>query len=402
MMDKTTIVNEYLGDIKFYGQLVGMWPDQKRFAKYSMRIIIFVIITLTNVAQTSRIVVYYSLDNLTDQMPFLLLGLTTLLKEFNYVLNEEKLRVLLNGIVSDWLTERPKEELEILKAYSKKALIFAFIYKASIWFSVFMFLLLPALPPILDIVAPLNASRERILVYPSYYFVDEQEYYYPILAHMVFSAFILAYVFIACDLNLIHIVQHACALLTISGYRFKHAMDEADFYERKYNGTRTVDKTYAKVVQSIDAHKKATEYVKKVEACHVHYFLLLVGIIIMVFTVTFVKLASVEMGSTYLTFSAFTLSQTIHLLFLTIMGQCVIDSHEETFQKIYEAQWHNGSAKAQSLYVLVLRQCLNARKLTGGGMITLDLNSFVQVSHSILRNRPREASQSNDRTVFRF
>ncbi|XP_076754820.1 uncharacterized protein LOC143425703 [Xylocopa sonorina] len=344
-MDKTRIVNEYLGDVKFYGQLVGMWPDQKRFAKCSMRIIIFVIITLTNIAQTSRVVVYYSLDNLTDQMPFLLLGVTTLLKEFNYVLNEEK--------VGDMIP--------------------------SIWFSVFMFLLLPALPPVLDIVVPLNVSRERILVYPSYYFVDEQEYYYPILAHMVFSAFILAYVFIACDLNLIYIVQHACALLAISGYRFKHAMDSADFYHRKYNGTQTTEKTYAKVVESIDAHKKATEYVKKVEACHVHYFLLLVGIIIMVFTVTFVKLASVEMGSTYLTFSAFTMSQTIHLLFLTVMGQCVIDSHEETFRKIYEAQWHNGSAKAQALYVLVLRQCLNARKLTGGGMITLDLNSFVQV-----------------------
>ncbi|CAL7951958.1 unnamed protein product [Xylocopa violacea] len=390
-MDQSAIVDQYLSDNKFFGLLVGVWPDQDRFTKYFVRFITFTIVNLSNLAQISRIVVFFSLNNLTDQMPFLLLGIAIILKQFNYVLYENKLRDLLNGIVVEWLTGRPEEELAILELYSKRALIFSSIYKASIWFSVFMFLLLPALPPILDIVAPLNASRERILLYPSYYFVDEQEYYYLILGHMVVSAFILACVFIACDLNLIHTVQHACALLTISGYRFKHAMDEANFYTEKYRGV-ALDKSYAKVVQSIDAHKKATEYVKKLEACHVHYFCILIGMIIMMFTVTFVKagfidyrniyqLATVEMGSTYLTFCAFTVSQLVHLLFLTVMGQFLINSHEATFRKIYEAQWHNGSAKAQALYVLVLRQCLNPQKLTGGGIITLDLNSFVQVDH---------------------
>ncbi|XP_076753770.1 uncharacterized protein LOC143425133 [Xylocopa sonorina] len=377
-MDQSAIVDQYLRDNKFFGLLVGVWPDQERFTKYFVRFVTFTIVNLSNLAQISRIVVFFSLNDLTDQMPFLLLGIAIILKQFNYVLNENKLRDLLNGIVIDWLTGRPQEELAILELYSKRALIFSLAYKVSIWFSVFMFLLLPALPPILDVVAPLNASRERILLYPSYYFVDEQEYYYPILGHMVVSAFILACVFIACDLNLIHTVQHACALLTISGYRFKHAMDEANFYSEKHRGA-AMDKSYARVVQSIDAHKKATEYVKKLEACHVRYFCILIGMIIMMFTVTFVKLATVEMGSTYLTFCAFTLSQLVHLLFLTVMGQFLINSHEATFRRIYEAQWHNGSAKSQALYVLVLRQCLNPQKLTGGGIITLDLNSFVQV-----------------------
>ena len=80
-----------------------------------------------------------------------------------------------------------------------------------------MFILIPAVPPILNAIAPRNESRGREFIYPAYYFMDEQKYYYPILAHMISIALILAAVYIACDTNLIYVIQHGCALLTISG-----------------------------------------------------------------------------------------------------------------------------------------------------------------------------------------
>lgn len=49
-----------------------------------------------------------------------------------------------------------------------------------------------------------------------------------------------------------------------------------------------------------------------------------------------------------------------------------------------EAHWYNGSSKMQSLYILVLRKCLSPPKLTGGGFVALNLDSFVQVSRSYL------------------
>lgn len=46
----------------------------------------------------------------------------------------------------------------------------------------------------------------------------------------------------------------------------------------------------------------------------------------------------------------------------------------------YDARWYYGSSKTQSLYLLVLRKCLNPPKLTGGGLIALNLDSFIKVS----------------------
>ncbi|XP_026671159.1 odorant receptor 59b-like [Ceratina calcarata] len=62
-----------------------------------------------------------------------------------------------------------------------------------------------------------------------------------------------------------------------------------------------------------------------------------------------------------------------------MMGQFIIDSNEEAFREIYEAYWYNAPANTQALYILVLRKCLKPPQLTGGGMIPLNLDSFVQI-----------------------
>ncbi|CAD1472126.1 unnamed protein product, partial [Heterotrigona itama] len=84
------------------------------------------------------------------------------------------------------------------------------------------------------------------------------------------------------------------------------------------------------------------------------------------------------MGTRFLTLCVFTVVQLVHLFFLSIMGQFVVNSNEEIFQRINESQWYNGPLKVQSLYVLVLRKCLNPPMITGGGLIPLNLDSFVQ------------------------
>ncbi|XP_043519876.1 odorant receptor 22b-like [Frieseomelitta varia] len=377
-MNWQTVEDQYFSDSKFFAQLVGIWPQQERFTKFFIRLFIFVLIIVALITQVSRVIVFYSTDTLMDQLIYLTITIIIPIKQYNYILNEKKMEELLSEIVIDHLMERPKEELEILDTYYKKAIIFSFIYKASISTSALMFILMPAIPPILNIIAPLNESRGREFVYPAYYFVDEQQYYYPILANMIAGELVLIAVYIATDINLIYVIYHGCALLVISGYRFKHALDDVNLYDEKYNDA-LMHEAYAKVCRSIEAHKRAVKYMQKIDACYVHYFLIVLGMTIVAFTFTFVKLSTMEMGTKFFTFCVCTVAQLVHLLFLTIMGQSVENSNNEIFQTIYEANWYSGSSRTQLLYVLVLRKCLNPPVLSGGGLIPLNLFSFVQV-----------------------
>ncbi|KOC58617.1 hypothetical protein WH47_07554 [Habropoda laboriosa] len=67
------------------------------------------------------------------------------------------------------------------------------------------------------------------------------------------------------------------------------------------------------------------------------------------------------------------------MLFLTIQGQFVIDSHD-TVYNVYEAIWYKMPPKLQLLDVVALRKSLTPPILTAGGLMRLDLNSFAQVN----------------------
>lgn len=50
-MDKQTIEELYLKDNKFFGQLVGVWPDQGKFMKFFMRFTILIVMIIAFIAQ---------------------------------------------------------------------------------------------------------------------------------------------------------------------------------------------------------------------------------------------------------------------------------------------------------------------------------------------------------------
>ncbi|XP_017753408.1 PREDICTED: odorant receptor 13a-like [Eufriesea mexicana] len=375
-MDWEAIEYQYLGDNRFFGRLVGVWPNQEKYLKYFLRSFVLLTMILSFTTQIARIVKFFDKNVLADQVMYLTIGCALLIKQYNYILNEDKLRELLHNIVSDRLMDRPEDEVAILEMYGKRALVLSFFYKVTLIGCGSMFILIPAIPSVLNIVVPLNESRSRELIYPSYYFVDEQRYYYPKLVHMELVTVIFITMFIACDTHLIHIVHHGCALSYISGYRFKHALD--DFDPANQNAER-IDRAYAKVRRSVEAHKSAVDYVDKIEACHTNYFLIMIASIVTVFTLTFVMVATMEFGPRFFIYCICIMGQMIHLLFLTILGQFVINTNDETFLTICENCWYKGVPRTRLLYVLVLRKCLDPPILTGGKMVYLNLETFVQV-----------------------
>lgn len=50
-MNWRTVEEQCLRDNKFFAQLVGVWPDQKRFAKFSIRLVIFVVVTVAIITE---------------------------------------------------------------------------------------------------------------------------------------------------------------------------------------------------------------------------------------------------------------------------------------------------------------------------------------------------------------
>lgn len=83
--------------------------------------------------------------------------------------------------------------------------------------SAFLFLCMSLIPPLLDIVLPLNESRPILPVHPGYYFVDEREYFFYIFLHAVVAWEITVTGIVAHDCMLLTYIEHVCSIFALVG-----------------------------------------------------------------------------------------------------------------------------------------------------------------------------------------
>lgn len=72
------------------------------------------------------------------------------------------------------------------------------------------------LPDLLDIIIPLNGSRERHFSFVAEYFVDQERYFYSILTHNLSAVYIGGFAVISTGSMLMGFVLHICAMLKIA------------------------------------------------------------------------------------------------------------------------------------------------------------------------------------------
>lgn len=79
------------------------------------------------------------------------------------------------------------------------------------------YLSLPLMTTLLDMVAPLNQSRERIYLYETEYFVDKDDNYFYINLHAWITMPFAVGILVAYDTMLAVYISHACGIFAALG-----------------------------------------------------------------------------------------------------------------------------------------------------------------------------------------
>ncbi|XP_043519870.1 uncharacterized protein LOC122533840 [Frieseomelitta varia] len=289
-----------------------------------------------------------------------------------------KYKELLDAIWDDWATNRTKDEFDIMEQYAVKADIFCRIHIGfSFTCAVVCFLEPSLMPIILDVILPKNESRGIVYIFPAYYIIDDRKYRTLITVHIACLCFSSFYVFTGCDTSYMFIVQHACGQLAVTGYRLKNAI--LDLSNVK-DPSDVQNESYRRVLHSIRAHQHAINYVKTIDDTHSVYLFVGMIFIIIEFSVTLVKISSyMEISAQYLKDGFFFFCQIVHLGFISLQGQFIVNSNDEVVQSIHDASWYNANKRTQLLFVLVMRSCLNSPTISAGGLLTMNLENFSKI-----------------------
>ncbi|CAL7951955.1 unnamed protein product [Xylocopa violacea] len=374
-MDAKTVVERFLKINRTLGLVTGVWPYQNARTKLIGRVWSLAIMFTCVLTQTAYLVSFPNVDGAVNGMPYYIAAAGAFLKMGNYFMDEFKLKSMLNHIFNDWAAVESKEEYDIMISYSRRGVLSMLGYLLHIFFPLICFTCFIPVPPLLDIFLPLNESRDRIFIYPAYYWVDNDRHYVPIIAHMIIISYSACCIYCACDTNYVYAVQHACALLAVTKHRFKNANNNLPAHDTRF----TERVKYKNVCHSIQAHQRALKYLELIENNHHTYLFISMGMLITAVSVSLLKVASGDHETQWIVHCSFSIALLFHIFVLTVQGQFVINSLHEVYNAICESAWYKCSPKTQALYVLSLRSCLNPPLLTAGGMITLNLRSFAEI-----------------------
>ncbi|XP_043678377.1 odorant receptor 13a-like [Vespula pensylvanica] len=369
--------------------MVGQWPDQN--PNIRLLSLCFVTLLTTSIIITEVLLLYSSkgaLEFTADAIAGIALMTTISVKCHTCYFAGDMIKKLLNKIEDEWKLWKSKEEITIMENYAKEGrfYIIGYIKTYSVFFSrlvyiyttVILSFLTSFLPKIFDLISPLNESRPLRHVIMNEYFVDSQEYFYPIYFHMTSVIMIGITCFLANDAIFLVFTSHVCGLFTAVGYRLEHLLKENN--TEKISSNRQSKECSRSFIRFIKAHKRAVEFADLMESYFSLPSLLITGMNIICLSVSLLRVAvllgkSVEVFK----FTAFTGAQLFHMYCISFVGQRIIDHSSDICFKAYSGLWYDAPMAVRKMLLLVIRRSLRPSYLTAGKIFVFCFESFSTV-----------------------
>ncbi|XP_058804998.1 odorant receptor 13a-like [Phymastichus coffea] len=307
-------------------------------------------------------------------LPNIFYNIIMAIKFYNGVVNQHKIKLVLEKIKRDWNQLQNNEQIKIIRGFYDSGKVLIICYIGIVYFVLLSFMGTPLTPVILDLVKPLNESRPKSALYIVEFFVDQHKYYYSILFHGYVTSLFGILPLFANDIFLCNCVHHASGMLAILGYRVRSILKIKPIKEN------LDDQTYKQVIDCTLQHQSIIEFCDDVNKIYStsFFFVLIVSVILMSITgfVTLIKLED-SFKDCY-RFAVFTIAQIFHMFCYNFLGQKLLNESEIFFNNVCTSDWHLGSKKVKYIVKFMIMRSSKSNNLQTK-LFSLTLENFTSV-----------------------
>ncbi|XP_061938210.1 odorant receptor 13a-like isoform X1 [Apis cerana] len=312
---------------------------------------------------------------------------------FNGIFNTKKIKNILLFIKNDHKYYINRPENIILQKYDMQGKKITFYYILYVYTTLLVYLLLPTIPLIIDFITSSNHSQKRNFLFELDYGMDKQQYFYYISIHSYIGTAIVANLIASCDTMYMLYAQHAYALFAIVSYELKtiHILNTNNLINirdyhllEKYKNIKLLPrdekKVYRKLFICIKNHQNAIKYSNLLESLFTKSILVQLFFNVLCLSITGVETV-IKLGNLneMMRFGSFTFAQAVHIFFLCLPGQRLLNHSEEMHVSVCKVTWYIFPKEYQNLYKFLLARSLIFSKLTAFKMATLSMQTFLAV-----------------------
>ncbi|XP_047348331.1 uncharacterized protein LOC124948573 isoform X3 [Vespa velutina] len=335
--------------------VIGSWPMIKKspinsFIQMIQSFFIYVILTSSVLVQIFKLITSEpTLDLFVNVSSYAFLCMVYLAKYGFHMFQLENIKCLIIRIQRNWNLLIDEKEREIMEEYTQKGKKFTFIC------------------------------------------LYQEVYYYPILLHMYTIFLVGLTVVIATEAFYAIIVQHACGLFHIVGYRFEQVFNESTLNSISLS-RKSFEINYS-IVRAINSHQNAIEkfsnsqrFVDHMNSCfsNSYFMLMILGVISLIMNCTDI-LQAMNPNKNYNLVSASVrilnafvriINIICYLFGIFYCGQKLIDCSINILEKAYTIPWYLASSKIKVSLMMVLQRSLKKSTLFLGNLFPMSFELF--------------------------
>ncbi|XP_036150658.1 uncharacterized protein LOC105832575 [Monomorium pharaonis] len=388
----------YYATNKLFLSLIGGWPYQQKTLKI-LKLCFFASIQFS--AIVPQVLVLYDtwgdMDIAVNCLVNFVIIIAGTIKLTNIVVNNNKFRQLLQHMIEHWELFNSEFEQHILRRYANIGQTIRRYYGVYVIVTLTLYLSMPLVPKILNVIIPLNESRPLMYVYQAEYRVEKEKYYNLIFFHSCVATSITAIILFTVDTTYIMCVLHACGLFAAVSRRLKNitGKTKSDDHEnvqirishhvimKKHN---SIGNNHRELMICLKKHQIALEYAQIFNSMFTYVTLVLLCTNMMILSVIGIQLINnIKNTGESIRYIFILFGVFVHLACMCSPGQFLINHSTNIFDEAYNLRWYTFSTKTRKLLIMLLYRSLVPCKLTAGKSFVMSmsmLNTMIRTAMS--------------------
>ncbi|KAL6262946.1 hypothetical protein P5V15_005734 [Pogonomyrmex californicus] len=366
---------------------IGCWPFQSKLVRNSLWTFCFLLEISYCPFEILLLYDHWNDARMIFEAGYQIAIMTSfILRQANQFWNYDKFRQLYKTIDEHWDIFTNDIEIQILKDYSSLSRKFTKYYSTSIYLMCTVYIIIPLVPPLLDIVIPLNESRSRFFMIEVEFRIDKNENF--ILIYCYTTAVIMVGMSIMVGTDGMHAIctAHVCSL-------FAAISEQIENIFLKTNNNKNIGKhhvnaeldllneeiIYREYIVYLKKHQLAIEFVNILESSYQGLSLFILLLIIGALSLVGIRIIyALELRET-IKFIFVVIGLLITLMIICYSGQKIMDESQDIFYRAYAAEWYNFSPRIKSLMIITLYRTNVPCGLKAGNMVPLSIATYASV-----------------------
>ncbi|XP_043517841.1 uncharacterized protein LOC122532806, partial [Frieseomelitta varia] len=367
----------YYKNITKFMKLLGQDPRDKSSTK-SM-IVIIVTTSIVSIILPTIIELYVSLrkkdaDGVIECLPHFIASSIGLIKILNMHFNRQNFSKLFHLVGTQWDQLKLSGQLHVLEKIVIQGNKMAQFYHNTLVSFLILYLLIPLISPILDIIHPLNETRTRQqILRVNYLFFDGYDYFFYSYLQLLWAVSVTVFTIIGADWLYMLIIHHNSGLFTVCGYQIQKVVSIQNYNDEVISQNYI----YEKSRNSVLMHKEAIGFFMLLDKSSQISYLIQVGLNMLGMSATAVQtVVNIHRPEIAMRNAVFCGASQFHLLLLSLPGQVLLDSCSTLADNIYNSAWYATPVKIQKLLYVMQIRCKKLCSLTAGGLYDMNIENF--------------------------